>query len=136
MISRSVTRGRTRRFQRRQLVGGGKSRLARYLFRQLRRQHDYDLRVEGNQSRTDRNDLDGPVESERLFVDKSLKLYATNVGDSSITVYKPGATSRRLTITNGVGGPTGIAVGADGTVYCANENNDTITEHPKAKKSP
>jgi hypothetical protein len=73
---------------------------------------------------------------ERLFVDKSLKLYATNIGNGSITVYKPGGTSPSLTITNGVSGPTGITVGADGTVYSANVNNDTVTEYPKGKKSP
>jgi hypothetical protein len=79
----------------------------------------------------------GLSEPERLFVDKNLNLYATNIGTpNAVVAYKPGATSPFLTITNGVDGPTGITVGADGTIYCANTTNNTVTEYPKGKKSP
>ena len=73
---------------------------------------------------------------ERLFVDKSSNVYATNLGNDTITAYKPGATSPFLTISNGVSTPTGLTVDAAGTVYCANVGNDTVTEYPKGKTSP
>ncbi len=79
----------------------------------------------------------GLTDPERLFVDKNLELYTTDEGSpTSIVVYKPGKTSPSLTITNGVNYPTGIAVGADGTVYCANTGNTTVTEYPKGKTAP
>jgi len=79
----------------------------------------------------------GLTSPERLFVDKNLKLYTTDEGSpTSIVVYKPGKTSPSLTITNGVDYPTGITVGADGTIYCANTGNETVTEYPKGETSP
>ncbi len=79
----------------------------------------------------------GLTSPERLFVDGNLRLYTTDEGSpTSIVVYKPGKTSPSLTITNGVDYPTGITVGADGTVYCANTGNETVTEYPKGKTSP
>jgi len=79
----------------------------------------------------------GLTNPERLFVDKNLKLYATDEGSpTSIVVYNPGKTSPGLIITNGVNFPTGVTVGADGTVYSANTGNDTVTEYPKGAKSP
>lgn len=72
---------------------------------------------------------------ERLFVDKSLSVYATN-GNNTITAYKRGATSPFLTISDGVNDPTGLTVDAEGTVYCGNEGNGTITEYPKGATSP
>jgi hypothetical protein len=72
---------------------------------------------------------------ERLFVDKSLNIYATN-GNNTITAYKRGATSPFLTISDGVNDPTGLTVDAEGTVYCANVGNSTITEYPKGKTAP
>ena len=79
----------------------------------------------------------GLTNPERLFVDKNLKLYASSEGSTtSIVVYDPGKTSPSLTITNGVNFPTGVTVGADGTVYSANTGNGTVTEYPKGKKSP
>jgi hypothetical protein len=73
---------------------------------------------------------------ERLFVDNGLKLYATNIGNNTIVVYKPGGTSPSLTIGDGVNSPTGLTVGADGTVYCANTGNDTVTEYKRGKTKP
>jgi hypothetical protein len=73
---------------------------------------------------------------ERLFVDKKLNVYATNIGNDTITAYKPGATSPFLTISNAVNSPTGLTVDSAGTVYCANVGNDTITEYPKGQTSP
>jgi hypothetical protein len=79
----------------------------------------------------------GLTNPERLFVDKNLKLYTTDEGSStSIVVYNPGKTSPSSIITDGVNFPTGITVGADGTVYCANTGNSTVTEYPKGKKTP
>ncbi len=73
---------------------------------------------------------------ERLFVDKSLNVYATNLGNNTITAYKRGATSPFLTISDGVNTPTGLTVDGAGTVYCANVGNSTITEYPKGQTSP
>ncbi len=73
---------------------------------------------------------------ERLFVDKSLNVYATNLGNNTITAYKRGVGSPFITISNGVNSPTGLTVDAEGTVYCANVGNQTITEYPKGKTSP
>ena len=73
---------------------------------------------------------------ERLFVDKNLNLYATNLGNGTVVVYKPGTTTPSLTISSGVSSPTGLVVGADGKVYCANVGNDTVTEYPKGKTAP
>jgi hypothetical protein len=79
----------------------------------------------------------GLTNPERLFVDKNLKLYTTDEGSpTSIVVYRPGKTSPTLTITNGVNYPTGITVGDDGTVYCGNTGNETVTEYPKGKTAP
>jgi hypothetical protein len=79
----------------------------------------------------------GLTNPERLFVDKNLKLYTTDEGSpTSVVVYNPGKTTPSLIITNGVNFPTGITVGADGTVYCANTGNSTVTEYPKGKKNP
>lgn len=73
---------------------------------------------------------------ERLFVDKSLNIYATNIGNGTITAYKRGATSPFLTISDGVNRPTGLTVDSAGTVYCANVGNATITEYPKGQTTP
>jgi hypothetical protein len=76
---------------------------------------------------------------ERLFVDKALNVYATNIGYGdygNITAYKRGATTPFLTISNGVNRPTGLTVDAAGNVYCANVGNDTVTVYPKGKTSP
>ncbi|HEX3671875.1 MAG TPA: hypothetical protein VHT92_09265 [Candidatus Cybelea sp.] len=73
---------------------------------------------------------------ERLFVDKALDVYSTNLGNNTITAYKRGTTSPFLTISNSVNTPTGLTVDAEGTVYCANVGNDTITEYPKGKTIP
>ncbi len=73
---------------------------------------------------------------ERLFVDKKGNVYATNIGNDTITAYKPGTSSPFLTISDGVVSPTGLTVDAAGTVYCANVGNDTITVYPKGQTSP
>jgi sugar lactone lactonase YvrE len=78
----------------------------------------------------------GLSEPERLFVDKNGSVYATNIGNNTVTAYKAGATSPFLTISTGVDSPTGLTVDAAGTVYVANVGNDTITEYPKGKSSP
>lgn len=78
----------------------------------------------------------GLSEPERLFVDAQGSVYATNIGNNTITAYKAGKTSPFLTISNGVDSPTGITVDHAGTVYCANVGNNTITVYPKGQTSP
>ena len=79
----------------------------------------------------------GLTNPERLFVDKRHNLYASSEGSTtSIVMYKPGSSSPSLIITNGVDFPTGVTVGADGTVYSANTSSGTVTEYPKGKTSP
>jgi sugar lactone lactonase YvrE len=78
----------------------------------------------------------GLSDPERLFVDKNGSVYASNIGNNTITAYKAGATSPFLTISTGVDAPTGLTVDAAGTVYVANVGSNTITEYPKGKTSP
>jgi hypothetical protein len=73
---------------------------------------------------------------ERLFVDAAESVYATNIGNNTVTAYKAGAKSPFLTISTGVNSPTGLTVDAAGTVYVANVGNNTITEYKKGKTSP
>lgn len=73
---------------------------------------------------------------ERLFVDKNRNVYATNIGNNTITAYKPGGTTPFITISSGVNSPTGLTVDAAGSVYCANVGNDTVTVYPKGQTSP
>jgi len=73
---------------------------------------------------------------ERLFVDAKGNVYATNIGNSTITAYKPGATSPFLTISDGVDRPTGLTVDAAGTVYCANVGDGTITVYKSGTTTP
>ncbi len=73
---------------------------------------------------------------ERLFVDKQGSVYATNLGNNTITAYKQGQTSPFITISSGVNTPTGLTVDAAGTIYCANVGNNTITVYPKGQTSP
>jgi hypothetical protein len=87
----------------------------------------------GKEEGTITNGLSNP---ERLFVDAKGNVYATNVGNNSITAYKPGATSPFLTISDEVDTPTGLTVDAAGTVYCANVGNDTITVYKRGTTTP
>lgn len=73
---------------------------------------------------------------ERLFVDRGLKLWASNAGNNTVVGYKPGATSPYVTISQGVSTPTGLTVGGDGTVYVANVGVDTVTEYHRGKLKP
>lgn len=73
---------------------------------------------------------------ERLFVDKALNVYASNLGNSTITAYKRRETTPSLTISDGVNTPAGITVDAAGTVYSGNLGNDTVTVYPKGQTSP
>lgn len=77
--------------------------------------------------------LSGP---ERLFVDDDRAVYATNLGNSTVTAYKRGATSPYLTLSDGVDTPTGLTVDAAGTVYCANLGNDSVTVYPRGQTAP
>jgi hypothetical protein len=72
---------------------------------------------------------------QRLFVDAASNVYATNVGNNTLTAYKT-ANQPFLTISNGVFGPTGLTVDAAGTVYCANTGSRTVMEYPKGQTSP
>jgi hypothetical protein len=78
----------------------------------------------------------GLSEPERLFVDESGDVYATNPGNQTITAYKPGTTSPSRTLSNGVNFPTGLTVDSEGTVYAANVGNDTVVEYAAGSSSP
>ncbi|MGA8576138.1 MAG: hypothetical protein WB609_10740 [Candidatus Cybelea sp.] len=73
---------------------------------------------------------------ERLFVDNAFAVYATNIGNNTITEYKRHATTPGLTISTGIDTPTGLTVDAAGTVYCANTGSESITVYPKGHTSP
>lgn len=78
----------------------------------------------------------GLSDPERLFVDKSLNVYSSNLNNDTVTAYKRGATSPFLTISDGVSSPTGLAVDAAGTVYVANVGGPNVTEYPKGQTTP
>ena len=59
---------------------------------------------------------DGINQPEGLATDKKGKLYVSNLSGNTITVYKPGATSPSLTLTDS-DGPDDVAVGSNGYVY-------------------
>jgi hypothetical protein len=79
---------------------------------------------------------DGIDEPERLFVDASKNLWATEIGSETVNEYAKGATSPSFTISTGIGSPTGLTVDSAGTVYVANVASDTVTEYPKGETSP
>lgn len=78
----------------------------------------------------------GVSHPERLFVDDRLAVYATNIGNNTITVYKRHRTRPSLRISTGIDTPTGLTVDAAGTVYCASVGNDTITVYPRGQTTP
>jgi hypothetical protein len=78
----------------------------------------------------------GLSEPERLFVDKSGNVYATNPGNETITAYARGTTSPSRTLSTGLDGPTGLTVDSEGTVYAANTGNDTVVEYAAGSSSP
>lgn len=78
----------------------------------------------------------GIDEPERLFVDRRLRLWVTNLGNDTVTAYPAGATSPSVTISAGINYPTGLVVGGDGTVYVANTGNDTVTVYRRGKTKP
>lgn len=76
-----------------------------------------------------------------LAVDSVGNLYVANSGNSTVTVYPPGATSPSTTYSDGISAPFGVAVGSDGTVYVANETGNgssggTVTEYPAGSTTP
>ncbi len=73
---------------------------------------------------------------ERLFVDRHLNLWASNIGNNTVVAYPPGATAPSFTITAGVNSPTGLTVGANGSVYVANVGDDTVKVYHRGKKTP
>lgn len=75
--------------------------------------------------------IDGP---QGLAVDQKGNLYVTNVDGDSITVYKPGATSPSLTLTES-DGPLAVAVGSNGNVY-AGDKGGGIDVYPPGGTSP
>jgi streptogramin lyase len=75
----------------------------------------------------------GINEPERLFVDRRLRLWVSNLGNDTVTAYPPGVTSPSITLSAGINYPTGLVVGGDGTVYVANTGNDTVTVYRRGK---
>lgn len=71
-----------------------------------------------------------------LAVDKAGVLYVANIGNSTVTVYPPGASSPSLTISTGISGPYGIAVDSSGEVFVSNLNNNTLTGYKSGATSP
>jgi sugar lactone lactonase YvrE len=61
---------------------------------------------------------DGISASQGLATDNNGNLYVANLGGNTITVYKPGATSPSLTLTES-NGPLDVAVGKNGYVYAS-----------------
>jgi DNA-binding beta-propeller fold protein YncE len=53
-----------------------------------------------------------------------------------VTTYKSDGTQSKPTITTGINGPKGVAVDANGKIYIANYNNNSVTTYtPKGQKT-
>ncbi|MGA8532611.1 MAG: hypothetical protein WB615_00720 [Candidatus Tumulicola sp.] len=65
-------------------------------------------------------------------------LYVSDYTSSIVLIYRQGATGSGPIgeIVDGISSPQGIAVDASGTLYVANEGNNTVTEYPAASSSP
>jgi hypothetical protein len=77
------------------------------------------------------NGIDQP---EGLATDKKGNLYVSNLSGNTITVYKPGATSPFLTLTESEG-PDDVAVGSNGYVYAA-DSGGGVAVYPPGATSP
>jgi sugar lactone lactonase YvrE len=77
---------------------------------------------------------DGINQPEGLATDKKGKLYVSNLSGNTITVYKPGATSPSLTLTDS-DGPDDVAVGSDGYIYAADVAGG-VDVYPPGATSP
>ena len=69
-------------------------------------------------------------------VDKTGNLYVANIGNSTVTVYPPGASSPSLTISSGLSSPYGVIVDSKGNVFVSNLGNNTITAYATGQTSP
>ena len=70
---------------------------------------------------------------------KSMKLlYVSDYTESQILAYQQGRESSGPIgeIVDGISTPQGIAVDSSGTLYVANQGNDTITEYPAGASEP
>jgi hypothetical protein len=70
---------------------------------------------------------------------KKLKLlYVTDYNANAVLIYKQGDTGGGPIgeIVDGISTPQGDAVDASGTLYVANEGNNTVTEYPAGASSP
>jgi hypothetical protein len=69
-------------------------------------------------------------------VDKHGNLYVANIGNSTVTVYPPGASSPKLTISTDIDEPYGVIVDSNGNVFVTNLGNNTITAYATGQTSP
>lgn len=69
---------------------------------------------------------------------KEKLLYVSDYTSSIVLIYKQGATSQGPVgeITTGISSPEGVAVDKSGTLYVANQGNNTITEYAAGSQSP
>jgi NHL repeat len=83
---------------------------------------------------------DGISNPAGLAVDSVGNLYVANTGNSTVTVYAPGATTPSTIYTEGISSPSNVAVGKDGTVYVANlgggSSGGSVTEYLAGTTAP
>jgi hypothetical protein len=72
--------------------------------------------------------LSNPVS---ILLDSSNQLYAANNNTSTVTVYASPYSTLKAKVTNGVSGPTSLAINAAGDVFVSDNNNPTyqVTEY-------
>ena len=57
-------------------------------------------------------------------------LFVANYEDETVTEYAPPSWGAPvLTISNGISGPTGLAIDTFGNLFVANTSNNTVTEY-------
>jgi hypothetical protein len=79
---------------------------------------------------------DGASSAFGVAVDKKGNLYVANLGDSTVSVYAPGASSPNLTISTGLDEPYGIIVDSKRNVFVTNLGNNTVTAYAAGQTSP
>ena len=79
--------------------------------------------------------IDSP---NNIAVDKRGTLYVANNGNNTVTEYRFGQTSPRVTLSNQISHPNGIAVDSQGTLYVTSGQLSAayVLEFPKGSTSP
>lgn len=80
--------------------------------------------------------MNGISEPEGIAVDANGTLYVANLGNSTITEYRPGKLDPKVTLSNGISHPLDVSVDSNLTVYVSEGSASSILEFKRGSKSP